>query len=120
LLNLIEDADGNGGKYGGSDAGQQKAFHHNSLKVRAASRILFCSRCGRSGIVYAGPGLLLLQPETVVLPCKINIDGSGAHRLERTFRTDRADVDVRRIAAYNNTFAISELSEQAVSLDPDT
>src|SRR5258705_11199613 len=39
-------------------------------------------------------GLLLLQPQTVMLLRPVEVDRATAHRLERTFHADRADIDV--------------------------
>ena len=38
--------------------------------------------------------LLLVEPKTMVLSSPVEIDGTIAHRLERTFHTDRADINV--------------------------
>src|SRR3954454_9919763 len=39
-------------------------------------------------------GLLLLNPERVMLPGPVEIDLAGAHRIERALHADCADIDV--------------------------
>src|SRR5882724_10579486 len=41
-------------------------------------------------------GLFFLDPERVMFPRPVEIDLAGAHRIERAFHPDRADVDVRQ------------------------
>src|SRR5882757_11172013 len=53
-------------------------------------------RAGVASRRRAALGLLLLDPERVMLLGPVEIDLAGAHRVERALHSDRADIDVRQ------------------------